>query len=413
MPSTFTWLDYSEQDRRRMDEVISLFAERTTRDELGIGVVRDALSDLLFPGINTIQTRARYFLFIPWIYLRLEESKMPADRFWREAREQELALAPPLQATGEQGIFGSVAGRTLQRLPSSIYWQGLGVWGIRAFGGPQSEYHRNIDGFYRRRDNRRSLRQEYGRGEDGSAEDGDRLPRNWHAAVPDPPISFPTEISFLLTQAEAQFLQERIQLSVPGTLLAHLADRGLGAERSDFPWQHPTVSSITHKLAQQLRNAQNFALCMHGAALLYNLMLAEAYPQEERIEEYRGALNQWAGRMQEQDAFLARWDYINEFWDVVFNQNPRIPQPTQRFINTWLDHCLGGESPVLLANNQTARELLRLREFRLKKGLARLQNRRALEMWNGAAGTGEMGYRWGNVQTILSDIHRGLEGSEA
>lgn len=71
MTSSFTWLDYSEQDKRKMLDVISLFSEKTTRDELGIGSVRDAFADLFFPGTSTIQTRARYFLFIPWIYLDL------------------------------------------------------------------------------------------------------------------------------------------------------------------------------------------------------------------------------------------------------------------------------------------------------------------------------------------------------
>ena len=35
MPSTFTWLDYSEHERRKMLDVIELFGEKTTRDELG------------------------------------------------------------------------------------------------------------------------------------------------------------------------------------------------------------------------------------------------------------------------------------------------------------------------------------------------------------------------------------------
>ena len=58
MPSTFTWLDYSEHERRKMLDVIELFGERTTRDELGLGSIRDAFADLLFPGTSTIQTRA-------------------------------------------------------------------------------------------------------------------------------------------------------------------------------------------------------------------------------------------------------------------------------------------------------------------------------------------------------------------
>ena len=33
--SSFTWLDYSEKERRKMLEVVDLFKERDTRDELG------------------------------------------------------------------------------------------------------------------------------------------------------------------------------------------------------------------------------------------------------------------------------------------------------------------------------------------------------------------------------------------
>ena len=68
--STLTWLDTSEKDRRRTLEFIDTFRERDTRDELGIGVVRDAFSDLMFPGTSTVQTRATYFLLVPWCYLK-------------------------------------------------------------------------------------------------------------------------------------------------------------------------------------------------------------------------------------------------------------------------------------------------------------------------------------------------------
>lgn len=34
---------------------------------LGFAPIRDAFADYFFPGTSTIQTRARYFLFVPWI----------------------------------------------------------------------------------------------------------------------------------------------------------------------------------------------------------------------------------------------------------------------------------------------------------------------------------------------------------
>ena len=45
MPSTFTWLDYSEHERRKILDTIELFRERTTRDELGLGSIRDAFAE--------------------------------------------------------------------------------------------------------------------------------------------------------------------------------------------------------------------------------------------------------------------------------------------------------------------------------------------------------------------------------
>ena len=78
MSSLLKWLDASESDRRRALDVIDLFSVRDTRDELGLGGVRDAWADRLVPGTSTIQTRARYFFFIPWVYLKLERKRVGA-----------------------------------------------------------------------------------------------------------------------------------------------------------------------------------------------------------------------------------------------------------------------------------------------------------------------------------------------
>jgi hypothetical protein len=66
MPSTIAWLDFSDEEQRRAREIVALFAQPESRDELGIGTVRDALSGAMFPGISVLQSSARYFLFVPW-----------------------------------------------------------------------------------------------------------------------------------------------------------------------------------------------------------------------------------------------------------------------------------------------------------------------------------------------------------
>src|SRR3954452_19075813 len=134
MPSTFTWLDYSEAERRKMLDVIALFREKDTRDELGVGSVRDAFADTFFPGTSTIQTRARYFLFVPWMYRELEWKRTPSRVAADKARALQGRLRDALIKGGEEiGVIGFRAGLHVQRLPASVYWFGLRRWGILRF----------------------------------------------------------------------------------------------------------------------------------------------------------------------------------------------------------------------------------------------------------------------------------------
>jgi hypothetical protein len=100
MTFTFSWLDHSEEARRRAVETINLFSERETRDEVGLAALRDGFADVFSPGTSTIQTRAKYFLLIPWLYQLIEQqrSTRPAAR---RVRNAELALIDTLQAGGD------------------------------------------------------------------------------------------------------------------------------------------------------------------------------------------------------------------------------------------------------------------------------------------------------------------------
>ena len=152
MASVLAWSDHDAKARERTLRILSLFQEKESRDELGLGSVRDSFADQLFPGTSTIQTRLRYMLFVPWIYHSLEEKRLPADRFAIQADSIERELVQPLMNSDDQaGVFGKTAGKKLKRLPSSVYWAGLGAWGIRLTPFSQEEYHRRIDDTYRRR----------------------------------------------------------------------------------------------------------------------------------------------------------------------------------------------------------------------------------------------------------------------
>ena len=85
---------------------MDLFNEKEARDELGLGSVRDAISDLLFPGTSTIQTRLRYMMFVPWLYRMVARTGGRAD----QARRLEIQLITALLRGGEtDSVIGSEA----------------------------------------------------------------------------------------------------------------------------------------------------------------------------------------------------------------------------------------------------------------------------------------------------------------
>ena len=90
MASSLSWIDFSAADRERMRRSMALFQDRETRDELGLGTIRDAFSDALFPGTSTIMTLLRYFLFVPWIYRELEEQRVRSESVARKLRALDL-----------------------------------------------------------------------------------------------------------------------------------------------------------------------------------------------------------------------------------------------------------------------------------------------------------------------------------
>jgi hypothetical protein len=403
MPSVFSWLDYSEHDRQEAIKVINLFRERDTRDELGIGTVRDALSDLLFPGTTTIQTRPRYFLLVPWVFQTVEEWgswKHPSlDQLRREARSREIQLLRELmKADDTNGVIGREAGESLQRLPSSIYWQGLKVWGIRKFPGSQSQLHRVLQ---HGRAGRLLVEVE---GDDQQV-DGRGY---WHTGLPPRPKYFPADQSLALTREEALYLQDRIRSQVGDSLLAWLVDNAVPATDVDAPWLHPQVTEIPDELARQLNHARRFAELMRGAALLYNLMLAREVPERGLEDEYEERFTGWSDELLADTAGFGGWNR-DEFWSMVLDINPRITPTARGFVDTWCDLALSSAGPASLRSSRAAFDLIRDREWRLKGQRARLHDSRALERWSGSAGTGLITYRWQIVHDIVHDIRVALD----
>ena len=395
MHSKLTWLDHDAAARDRSLRILSLFQERDSRDELGLGAIRDSFSDKLFPGTSTIQTRLRYMLFVPWVYRELEKNQVSADRFATRARKLELELVGPLRESDDRvGVFGGGAGNALKRLPSDVYWSGLGAWRIRRYQGSRDEYHRGIDRIYALRSRRRE-----------HEDDDDAVyPASvtWHSHLPDPPQDFPHGLTFALTRDEAEFVRDAIVTSCPNTLLAWLVREGR-AGQADRPWEHPDFARFPVRDQALLQQAHFFSLVMRGAAIVYNLALAKLDGRRELEDERRADLEQWAGELG--SSGVEAWS-LDELWEATADSGHMVTCGARHFVESWAE--MVKSDPYRLANDSAAHRLVAQREQRLKKGRSRFRNARAREQWSGRAGLRPMTYRWSTVRSFLDDLHSGL-----
>ncbi len=410
MPSSFAWVDIDETSRRRMLDVIEMFRDQDTLDDLGIGTIRDAFADHFFPGTSTIQTRARYFLFIPWIYLKLERKRTASSDIARMARSAEVALIKALLASGlgdGDGVIGRISQEKLKRLPSNIYWVGLHSWRIRIYPGTQDQYHRSLNAYYRRMAEYAVMKQQ--EREDAPTE------YNWDPHLPELPEGFPLNAVMDLTKEEARYLQERISISQGDSLLAAFVN-ALEIMGSDYLWENPVVASVSETQRHEVEMSRIFSGIMHGAVLLYYSMLARAKKNEKLIDNYEKQIEMWAIRMESDMPVFDKWySEMELFWNSAPLLNANIGRLTREFVKDWCVITKRCSRLVRIYEDKDAMDLIMRRE-RTTKGekRARLCSPRYLEMWQGNAGLVNMlSYRWDKVQRIVKDIHTGLNGKKS
>jgi hypothetical protein len=143
------WIHFSPTFRDRVNTILDMMDEEGMVDELGVGAFRDAFADLFFPGISTIQTRAKYFFIIPYLikdYCNLSQKQQSDLGRYLYDEEHELMwrLASkynnnPRDSHGVIGIT-KTRGKRIARRPTSIYWNGLKTLGFIKTNLSLSEY---------------------------------------------------------------------------------------------------------------------------------------------------------------------------------------------------------------------------------------------------------------------------------
>ena len=226
MPSLISWLDASTEENAKMRELVKLFGSPETTDDLGLGQLRDVISNSLFPGTSVLHAGARYMLLVPWSYITEHRGTRNPEELRKRSEESERRLIGRLKELGVESYIGRDAGRNVKQLPSAAYWSAL-----RRFGIVNPEADRNSVA--------QLMCAAYARGWRGCH-------HVWNHSLPAPRVGFPQsdERGLALSHEEASWLRERILIACPGTMLAHLVGSDVSPDpRYWAPWLDPVCRS--------------------------------------------------------------------------------------------------------------------------------------------------------------------------
>jgi len=394
LTSRVAWLDHDDKQRKAMLEIVDLFREKDTVDDLGYGIVRDAISDSLFPGVSVLHTRPRYMLLVGWIYAGLLDDGISGQRAIDRGRRLELGLSQSLLDAGEtEGVMGKVAGKSLKRLPSAAYWAAIRTYGLLSVNSSLESYCRSIP----------VLRQS-----ETVFEEGQRSQRQvWR--LPPTPQDFPQEgVSLVLSTPEAHFLYERVMHAAGHSYLGWLLNQPVD-EAAKWPWTHAAAVDAPEQIHKTVTIAEHYSLSQHGPSLLYNMLVAQVAQRDDLAADYQERLHVWASDM---NSRFPQMPYpLSDLWSLADRVGARVTPAARDFIDWTL--TMSPEERTGLAQDRNAAQRIEVREYGLKRAMARLKGDRSLDSWSGASGSGLINYRWPSVMPMVRDIVTAREGTDA
>lgn len=361
------------------------------RDEIGFLTIHQGYADRFFPGTSVLHTRARYALFVPWLFQDIAGLTGPAAT--RTLRERERVLAGRLRDSGEAEVIGGrIFPKPSSQPPSIVYWNALSAWGIlrpRQNGRTMSraEAHRTLKNV-----------------EASTDDDGQPLigieppfvrlpdrPKNWHGGP----------IMLRLAIGEAAFLRERFShLRRKGSddlsLLARLV-RGEAAAPSGM-WTNE-VRAISGPDKVPLARAQQAASLAGIGRAVYDALLERITEIHDKQQISTRYCDHLAAVVEEHSAVASRLD-VDALEDDIGTLPPRLRDvlmETKRWITS------KSLDPALLRDVFTAAEARKGPRARLPmtpNGRARRAEWSSDE--HGLAGP--LHYRWAQVCTLLNDL---------
>ena len=388
------WIDFSKSERNKVLGVLDLLMESGTLDELGIAPVRDGFANLFFPGTSTIQTRAKYFLIVPYALKDLEynnETNPNSCLVKLNDIERQCGIKLLEFKKDTDGVIGSRSlgqGGWVKRTPSDIYWAGLRSYGIFSAGGMTStEYMRTMCALKSQKTDMLKLGNRNDDSEEKDSDDKDAgiLFRVKFLNIPTYNPKWMDNLNIKLTSEEGVFLKRQIIQSFPDSMLAFMLKNDMteimGCKRIK------ELESIIHVFPEQIRSDYALAIAfsdfLYVVRVLYNIIVTDN--QSDAAEE------EWAYIKDELER-RSSVDLESIFNRLQIHRNPSLCK--------FLRRC---QSLMKTGDVEGLKIEIRRRERELKQNRSKTAHPGEFDstVWYGG---GELDYRFSNAKVIIKDI---------
>lgn len=398
------FVSFNQEALNRANKVMRLLQGEGAIDELGMGRIRDMFSNMMFPGMSVLQTRAKYFLLMPSLYAFLERTRIADSRIARQKiREYEISITRRLMegSPGEAGIIGADSlGRGAGYVkydPAYIYQAGMETYGLVRSSGNLYAMLAERSALYANTPSKQT-------GNEDCGDDSDDL-----AGFEPCFLSCGETYSFngkeplaiTLTRKEAEFLRQRIVATQPNSLLGYILDNELYylADVKTFEeldnLLHSAVTPDLYRIYKLALRYSCFAnLLRMRYCILYDLGVEANDVAIELSRKFEDYLHDYAGELTP--------DAIDE----ILAQT--IGRVTDR---SSVNFCRDAVRALCLDDNfETLDRLIVLREQAIKGSRrSKLTNSKDFEKGKPFELSAPMAFRWNTiVRTTINDIREGL-----
>ena len=295
------FINFSQEELSKKNKVLQIVRDQTAIDELGFGRIRDAFANMMFPGMSTLQRRAKYFAVLPSLYYQATKKQyenlrdVKAQIVKWEIRLTDMLVAGAGNDEGEKtGITGrsmlEAAKRDYTKFvkydPTYIYYTGLRTYGMIK---SNSDIYRLI---FERAKQWNTIKPRYKAEEEGEISDSDDKSGAMQLfSVSGETYDFDkgTILSLNLTKREACFIKNHVITSPKScnSMLAYIIrnDVMVVPEFDSLGTVWNNMPEDFGAFMKQYRMAQRFSHFVYAIQLRYNYIAEKYNGQEEKAKE--------------------------------------------------------------------------------------------------------------------------------